>query len=139
MNGSGQNTFGMPRKIVTESERLCTESGQVVELRHVETMVFENGVLRRDKYVEIDPCLADNFLPMSLIEITECCVCLQLYHRDSCERCPGCKRSYCRRPGCRGKAKDEQGIEVDCCSLCAEAANKNVIAKLWDKLWNIGD
>lgn len=139
MNGSGQNKSGMLRKIVTDSERLRTESGQVVELRQVETMVYENGVLRKDKYVEVDPSLSDNRMVESVKEIMECCICLLLYHRDSCEICPGCKRSYCRRPDCRGKAKDEQGIEVDCCAICAEAANKNVIAKLWDKLWNMGD
>jgi hypothetical protein len=139
MNGSNQNTFGMPRKIVTESERLRTESGQVVELRHVETIVYENGVIKKDTYMELVPPLSDNRMPESVSDITECCVCLQLYHRDSCEVCPGCKRTYCRRPGCRGKAEDEQGIEVDCCSLCAEAANKHIIIKFWDKLWNIGD
>ena len=136
MDFSNNNSFDqLPIKIVKKRERLQTVSGQTVELRYIQTQLFENNKILYDECIEVDPPLADSRVPESIGDIRECSVCLQLYHKDNCYICPCCGGYYCRLPQCRGIVKDE--IEV--CSICAAEINKSTIAKLWDKFWNLED
>lgn len=125
-----------PGKIVTDVERLRTQSGQVFEIRRVELTILENNVLRKENLSEVDPPLADNRIPESIADIRECCICLGLFHKDSVLSCPVCGGYFCHR--CRACIKTD-GQEIPACAECAKEANAGLICKILKKFWTLGD
>jgi hypothetical protein len=125
-----------PGKIVTDVERYKTQSGQVVERRRIEMTILENNVLRKENCFEVDPPLADNRVPESIADIRECCVCLDLFHKDNVLSCPICGGYFCCR--CRACIKMD-GNEIPSCAECAKEANAGFICKILKKFWTLGD
>ena len=128
-----------PRKVFTRVEKWQSESGQSVELRFIESAVFENNTVRKEELFEVCPPLSDNRVPTSIQEIRECCICLRLYHQDNVRRCPCCGRSFCYSPDCKGLVKTDNEGETLVCVACAKEMNSGLVMKLWRKLWTMGD
>ena len=133
---NNQNPF-IPQvgKVVNKVERFQTESGQLVEIRWVETSMQKDGVLKKDAYFEGVPPLRDNRIPDSVSDIREC-ICGGLYHKDNVLRCSVCGKYFglC----CREAIKTDQG-EVSVCLLCAKEYNRSLLSKIWKKFWTLED
>jgi len=140
MNLNNNNPGNQQPEITsTTVEKFHTQSGQLVELRLVESKVLKNSRLRKEQYFEVVPPLADNRVPDSVGDIRECCICLQLYHKDNVNSCPGCGRCFCLNPDCRDLITTDEGKQVLVCAVCADEANSGLIKKLWRKIWILGD
>jgi hypothetical protein len=126
-----------PGKISKDTQRLQTQSGQLVELRTVEMTVLENGTCRKERVFEVVPPLADNRIPDKIADVRECCVCLRLFHKDNVSRCPICGGDYCAGKDCRGEVKVSKEEKAIVCAPCAQKANTTLFERIAQKLWKL--
>lgn len=124
-------------KITNRSERYKTYSGQIVEIRWMESSVLENGILRKEEYIEVEPPMRDSCTPESRFDIRECCGCLGLFIKDNVKQCPECGRNFCEGKKCKGQIDHEENGRLIVCASCAEDYNLNTWGRMWKNFWNI--
>ena len=128
----------MPGKITLDIQRKQMPSGQIVELRTVEVVRVENGLLRKEKVREIDPPMADGTSPDHVREIFECHVCLALVSKENVRWCPACGHDYCKFRPCRGEVKVPGDGSIFVCAPCAEVNNRGLLERISRKFWHLG-
>ena len=136
-NNNQQNAVTSPLTMIEiKSEKFRTISGHETEIRWIKVMVLDKRQRRTEEYFEIDPPLTDGGrVPESVKDIRQCCVCLNLFHKESVQKCFSCGGDFCR--GCRGETITE-GIQViQTCETCYVADHTGFIKKTLKRFWTL--
>lgn len=132
------NPYNQPITEVFEKiERLPIKSGRMVEIKFLKATTFDGNNLKKLELLEWPEGFVDSRRIDDLADVRVCCVCEQLYHKESNIRlCPICGEHYCEK--CKDTVTDKNTeTEILACKLCADEANAGMVKKAWRKLWNL--
>jgi hypothetical protein len=124
-------------EVFEKIERFVTKSGRVVEVKFVKETTFDGNNWKKREILEWPEGFMDSRKIDDLSEARNCCVCDELYHKDSnIKLCTICGEYYCEK--CKDKVTEKDtGEKKETCKRCADEANAGIIKKVWRKVWDL--